>query len=319
MQSAYDAYLANHRSPQLVQSDEFGFFDRVKKYLDDRTTYTEFLKLLNLFTQEIIDVGTLLEKSLLFFGQNDELVGQFKDLVGWDPIKDGRIAGEDWIIDNEPVLERPGVQLHLMKSFGPSYRKLPDSVSRIESSRVVARFPTEAKLTRLRRISRWQEIDLACSGRDALEWSVLNDEWVAFATWASEGSSAHRKNPYEEALYNSEQERHWYSFHITSNLRTIAHLEPVAARIAAMNAEERLAFKLEDGLGGTSPSVYERIIRKVYGKDHGSEILQALYDNPAVAVPIVLSRLKQKDEEWKRAEKEWNKVWREVVSWGFFF
>ena len=81
-----------------------------------------------------------------------------------------------------------------------------------------------------------------------------------------------------------------------------------------MSTEERSSFKMHEGFGGTAPSVYERIIRKVYGKDHGWEILSALFDNPSVAVPIVLSRLKQKDEEWKRAEREWNKVWREVVS-----
>ncbi|KPV76505.1 uncharacterized protein RHOBADRAFT_52502 [Rhodotorula graminis WP1] len=299
MQSAYDVYLAQHRNPPLVQPDEFGFFDRVKKHLDDRDAYTEFLKLLNLFTQEIIDVQTLLSKSLLFIGGDDHLVQQFKDLVGWDPVTDGRVRGEDWVIDNEPVLDRPRVELHLLKSYGPSYRKLPDS-----------------------------EVDLACSGRGPLEWSVLNDEWVAFATWASEGSGAHRKNPYEEALYNSEQERHWYSYHLESMARTIAYLEPIAARLALMPSDERAAFKLgaasaagahDDAvpagagmIGGTAPSVYERIVRKIYGKDHGWEILQALEDNPAVAVPIVLARLKQKDEEWKRAEREWNKVWREV-------
>ncbi|GAA6061549.1 hypothetical protein JCM10212_001081, partial [Sporobolomyces blumeae] len=292
LQSAYDAYLTSHRSPPLVQPEEFGFFDRVKKYLDDRAAYTEFLKLLNLFTQEIIDLPTLLHKSLLFIGSNDELVAQFKSLVGWDPVKDGRVEGEDWIIDNEPVLDRPPVLLHLMKAYGPSYRRLPDS-----------------------------EIDLACSGRSALEWSVLNDEWVAYATWASEGSGAHRKNPYEEALYNSEQERHWYSFHLASIARTIAHFEPIAARIALMTAEERTEVKIVDDEGrllGSAPSVYERIIKKIYGKDHGWEILQALEDNPAVAVPIVLARLKQKDEEWKRAEKEWNKVWREVDAKNFY-
>ncbi|TNY18897.1 hypothetical protein DMC30DRAFT_354754 [Rhodotorula diobovata] len=295
MQSAYDVYLAQHRNPPLVQPDEFGFFDRVKKHLDDRDAYTEFLKLLNLFTQEIIDVQTLLSKSLLFIGGDENLVQGFKELVGWDMVKDGRVQGEDWIIDNEPVLDRPRVELHLLKSYGPSYRKLPDS-----------------------------EVDLACSGRGPLEWSVLNDEWVAFATWASEGSGAHRKNPYEEALYNSEQERHWYSFHLESMARTIAYLEPIAARLALMPSDERAAFKLgnEDGtpggIGGSAPSVYERIIRKIYGKDHWSEILQALEDNPAVAVPIVLARLKQKDEEWKRAEREWNKVWREVDAKNFY-
>lgn len=129
LQSAYDAYLTTHRAPPLVQPEEFGFFDRVKKFLDDRAAYTEFLKLLNLFTQEIIDLPTLLNKSLLFIGSSEELFTQFKSLVGWDPAKDGRVEGEDWIIDNEPVLDRPPVLLHLMKSYGPSYRRLPDSVS----------------------------------------------------------------------------------------------------------------------------------------------------------------------------------------------
>ncbi|GAA5916036.1 uncharacterized protein JCM6883_001977 [Sporobolomyces salmoneus] len=292
LQSAYDAYLTTHRAPPLVQPEEFGFFDRVKKFLDDRAAYTEFLKLLNLFTQEIIDLPTLLNKSLLFIGASEELFVQFKALVEWDAAKDGRVEGEDWIIDNEPVLDRPPVLLHLMKSYGPSYRRLPDS-----------------------------EIDLACSGRSPLEWSVLNDEWVAYATWASEGSGAHRKNPYEEALYNSEQERHWYSFHLASIARTIAHFEPIAARIALATPEERTEIKVvnEDGqLMGSAPSVYERIMKKIYGKDHGWEILQSLEDNPAVAVPIVLARLKQKDEEWKRAEKEWNKVWREVDAKNFY-
>ncbi|GAA5862618.1 hypothetical protein JCM3774_001079 [Rhodotorula dairenensis] len=300
LQSAYDSYLSQHHNPALVQPDEFSFFDRVKKHLDDREAYTEFLKLLNLFTQEIIDLKTLVSKSLLFFGNNELLVAQFKELVGWDPVTDGRAQGEEWIIDNESIRDRPRVELHLLKSFGPSYRKLPDS-----------------------------EIELACSGRGPLEWSVLNDEWVAFATWASEGSGAHRKNPYEEALYNSEQERHWYSYHITSMARTIAYLEPIAARLALMSSEERAAFKLGSGgddvggqhgggIGGTAPSVYERIIRKIYGKDHGWEILQALEDNPGVAVPIVLARLKQKDDEWKRAEREWNKVWREVDAKNYY-
>lgn len=128
MQSAYDAYLANHRTPALVQLEEFGFFDRVKKYLDDRAAYTEFLKLLNLFTQEIIDARTLLEMALPFIGNSVELFVQMKELVGWDTVKDGRVKGEEWVIDNEPVLDRPRVELHLLKTFGPSYRKLPDSV-----------------------------------------------------------------------------------------------------------------------------------------------------------------------------------------------
>ena len=42
-------------------------------------------------------------------------------------------------------------------------------------------------------------------------------------------------------------------------------------------------------------------IRRVYG-EKTEEIMEALRRYPAVAVPVVLARLKQKDEEWRRGQ-----------------
>jgi paired amphipathic helix protein Sin3a len=295
----------------LTTTEEAAFFEKVKRFLDDRAAHQEFLKLLTLFTQEIIDMPTLLSKAYLFIGANEDLFNQFKEIVGWDPVKDGLVEGEEWLIDNEYVLNRR-FDLNTLKRYGPSYRKLPESASFRRTQRNASIEPLAD-----RRVS--QEIELACSGRDAHCWSVLNDEWVAFATWASEGAGAHKKNPYEDALAFCEQERHYYDHQIESNLRTIAVLEPIAAKIAKMTAEERAAFRLKPGLGSFGKSIYERIIKKVYGaetsqgrNEHGAEILQNLYENPGVSVPIILNRLKAKDEEWKRAQREWNRVWREV-------
>lgn len=160
---------------------------------------------------------------------------------------------------------------------------------------------------------------MQCSGRDSLCQEVLNDEWVSVPNMgAEEVFLASRKNPFEEALHRSEDERHEYDFHIEANLRTIALLEPIAARIATMEPEERLTFRLKPGLGNQSKSIYQRIIKKVYGKDMGREVIQALHENPCTSVPIVLARLKQKDEEWKRALREWNRVWREVDAKNFY-
>ncbi|MCO5589723.1 hypothetical protein L7F22_043691 [Adiantum nelumboides] len=141
------------------------------------------------------------------------------------------------------------------------------------------------------------EISVACSGRDPMCWEVLNDVWVSYPTLASEGEgfNPHKKNVYEDALYRSEEERHEYDYHIEANLRTIALLEPIAARISMMDHEERQAFRLKPGL-----------------------VINALHDNPCNAVPVVLARLKQKDEEWKRCQREWNKVWREVDARNYY-
>jgi len=277
--------------PPIATVDEVTFFERVKKHLDDRATYMDFLKLLNLYAQDMIDVPTLVDRVALFLNGRPELLGAFKTLVGYDMGRHGWLENEDPVLENVPALERERFDLSTQKSCGPSYRKLPAD-----------------------------EVKLSCSGRDALCWEVLNDGWVSHPTWASEGESfnPHKKNVYEDALYRSEEERHEYDYHIEANLRTIALLEPIAARIAVMDADERASFRLKPGLGGQSKSIYQRIIKKVYGRQHGLEVIAALHDNPCVAVPIVLARLKQKDEEWKRAQREWNKMWREVDARNFY-
>jgi len=152
-------------------------------------------------------------------------------------------------------------------------------------------------------------------------WEVLNDEWVSHPTWAAEDAApfmTHKKNAYEEALHKSEEERHEYDYHIEANLRTIALLEPLNNKIQTMDPEERAHFNLKAGLGGQSKSIYQRIIKKVYGKELGPDIIRALHENPVVALPIVLERLKGKDEEWKKAQREWNRVWREQDAKNFY-
>ncbi|EST05486.1 Histone deacetylase interacting [Kalmanozyma brasiliensis GHG001] len=275
----------------LATLDEVAFFDRVKKHIDDRTTYLDFLKLLNLYTQDIIDVKTLVDRAALFIGGNRELFATFKGLCGYDMGRHGWLDNEDPIVENVPAPLRERVDLNNCKVYGASYRKLPKS-----------------------------EVNLACSGRDPMCWEVLNDSWVSHPTWASEGEgfNPHKKNPYEDALYRSEEERHEYDYHIEANLRTIALLEPIAARISTMDNEEKAAFRLKPGLGGQSKSIYQRVIKKVYGREQGLEVINALHDTPCVSVPIVLHRLKQKDEEWKRAQREWNKVWREVDARNYY-
>ena len=40
--------------------------------------------------------------------------------------------------------------------------------------------------------------------------------------------------------------------------------------------------------------------------------MDGLKRNPAAGIPVVARRLKQKDEEWRRAQRDWNKKWKEI-------
>ncbi|KAK4050161.1 hypothetical protein OIV83_003732 [Microbotryomycetes sp. JL201] len=285
----------------VASAPDMAFFKRVKEYINDDTTYHEFLKLLNLFTQDLINLPALVDRAYLFLKDDSSLWKEFRDIVGWG---DEEVTGDYQrrievvagrrVIENVPALD--GSRRHerdegvAFQTCGPSYRKLAPS-----------------------------QINNKCSGRDALCWEVLNDEWVSQPSWLSdEGFVAHRKNPFEEAMHRTEEERHEYDFHIEANLRTIALLEPIATRIAIMEADERATFRLKPGLGNQSKSIYQRVLKKIYGREQGLEVIQALHENPCVAVPIVLARLKQKDDEWKRAVREWNRVWRESDAKNFW-
>ena len=148
----------------------------------------------------------------------------------------------------------------------------------------------------------------------------MNDVWVSHPTWASEeaGFISHKKNSFEEALHKSEEERHEYHVQLEALARTMALFEPLNTRIEEMSNEERATFRLKADFGGPSRSIYHRTLKKVYGRDASAEVIQALQDCPSVAVPVVLARLKAKDEEWRRIQREWNKTWREVDTKNFY-
>ena len=254
-------------SSSSAMSEELAFFDRVKKFLANKQTFNEFLKLCNLFTQDLIDKNVLMHKASSFIGSNPDLMMWFKNFVKYD--------GDDEIVENKPKIGSDKVVLSQCRGLGPSYRLLP-------------------KRERLRR----------CSGRDEMCQQVLNDEWSSHPTWASEDSGfiAHRKNAYEESIHRIEEERHDYDINIEACLRTIQLMEPIVQQIKLMSDDERNSFVLPAGIGGQSETIYQRIIKKIYDRDRGGKVIEDMFKNPAAVLPIVLGRLKQKSEEWKASQ-----------------
>ena len=126
---------------------------------------------------------------------------------------------------------------------------------------------------------------------------------------------AHKKNSFEEVIHCCDDERHEYQIQLEGLARTIGILEPLAMRLNEMPVEDRTALFPRPELGGQSRWTCVRALKRVYDKDPGTEIYQAL---PAVAVPVVLARLKQKNEEWRRAQREWSHTWCQVDAPNFY-
>ncbi|KEY68337.1 hypothetical protein S7711_01116 [Stachybotrys chartarum IBT 7711] len=264
-----------YRQPSTATSnhEEIAFFERVKKFLGNRSSMNEFLKLCNMFSQSIIDRNTLYYKGSLFIGANPDLMSFWKSFVGME--NQGRA------VENQPAPPSDKVSLSNCRGYGPSYRLLP-------------------KRERLK----------PCSGRDELCNSVLNDQWASHPTWASEDSGfvAHRKNQFEEGLHRIDEERHDYDYYIEANLKCIQLLEPIAQQMLAMSPPEREAFHMPAALAGQSTSIIKRICKKIYG-ERGIDVVNDLYSHPFDVVPVLLARMKQKDEEWRFSQREWEKVW----------
>ena len=123
-------YYENGHGASMSTPDDQLFFDRVKKALENRETYDEFLKLLNLFAQDIIDMQTLVEKAEYFLGDTGELFAMFRKLIGWDD----RVVREPDPPNNAGTkivlpYSLPPAKEDLHQMAGPSYRRLPANVS----------------------------------------------------------------------------------------------------------------------------------------------------------------------------------------------
>ncbi|KAJ2723071.1 hypothetical protein GGI07_002898 [Coemansia sp. Benny D115] len=297
--------------PATATPDELAFFERVKRFIGQPSAYTEFLKLLNLYNQQILDPVTLVERAESFIGDDAELFGWFRQFVGFDErqlaMEDSRSGDEaivDAIVGAEPgpyetpeeVAKslrpaRPKADLTRCKAYGPSYRLLPEASARAR-----------------------------CSGRDAMCYEVLNDRWASHPTWASEDTEFvhHKKNAFEEAMFRTEEDRHEMDIEIDTNLSVIRQLTPVAQRIEQLPPDKQMQQTLPKDFWGLSEALPRRALRKVYDSTRALEIIKAMHTHPAVAIPIVLRRLKQKDEEWRRQRREYSKVWREADAKNYY-
>ncbi|XP_050306229.1 paired amphipathic helix protein Sin3b [Anthonomus grandis grandis] len=261
--------------------NDYAFFDKVRKALRSQEIYNNFLRCLILFNQEIISKSELLQVVTAFLGKFPELLKWFREFMSQNetvPIPFSVARPERPQGDHK--LE---IDFSTAKRLGASYCTIPKA----------------------------QE-GLKCSGRTQLCKEVLNDQWVSFPTWSSEDSTfvSSRKTQYEEYMYRCEDERFELDVVIETNASTIRLLESVSKKMGRMSADDLAKYRLDDTSGISLTTLHQKALKRVYG-EKALDIIEGLKKNPAVAVSVILKRLKAKEDEWREAQKGFNKIWRE--------
>ncbi|KAI9922063.1 hypothetical protein PsorP6_000999 [Peronosclerospora sorghi] len=269
-------------SDVLLDKEEWSIFEKIKKILPSRDNWREFLKCLELYSQEVLDRNEMLSLVRNLFGRHTDLVDEFDQLLCSHGVQ--KTPKEIW-----PFIPLAETDLSQCRRATPSYRGLPAS------------YPIPP-----------------CSHRSALEKQVCNDTWVSVPTGSEDFSfKSMRKNQYEEALFKCEDERFEIDMVIEANASTISILEPLAKEIEMLKKSDRASHGHEDHLWnfvvekGTFRVTHLNAITRIYG-DSGTQILELLRQYPAGAIPVILKRLNQKDEEWRRAREDLNRQWKEV-------
>uniref|UniRef100_A0A3P8R4Y9 Histone deacetylase interacting domain-containing protein n=1 Tax=Astatotilapia calliptera TaxID=8154 RepID=A0A3P8R4Y9_ASTCA len=282
--------LLNLKDSSVAEASKHGvgteslFFEKVRKALRSAEAYDNFLRCLVIFNQEVISRAELVQLVLPFLGKFPELFNWFKNFLGY------REMSHIETYPKERATEGIAMEIDYAscKRLGSSYRALPKSYQQPK-----------------------------CTGRTPLCKEVLNDTWVSFPSWSEDSTFvSSKKTQYEEHIYRCEDERFEKISNfeldvvLETNLATIRVLETVQRKLSRMSAEEQAKFRLDNMLGGSSEVIHRKAIQRIYG-DKAPDIIDGLKKNPAVSVPIVLKRLKTKEEEWREAQRGFNKIWRE--------
>jgi paired amphipathic helix protein Sin3a len=168
-----------------------------------------------------------------------------------------------------------------------------------------------------------------CSDRSEEEKKVLNDVWVSLPVGSEESYTFRhmRRNTYEEILFRCEDERFEIDMVIDSNAATLKRLEPIAREIAQLSRDEPLTQDIHTGkpmartgMGGKRfrysfdknilGVIHRNSIDRIYG-DAGQEMLELMVKNPTVAIPVVVKRLRQKNDEWLVVRERLNHHWKD--------
>ncbi|XP_039017824.1 paired amphipathic helix protein Sin3-like 4 isoform X2 [Hibiscus syriacus] len=326
---AYD----DKNAMKSVYNQEFAFCDKVKEKLRNPEHYQEFLRCLHLYSNEVISRTEL--QSLV-----NDLLGRYSDVMdGFNKFlaqceKNEYLHNEGQVPRSVKTEERDrdrdrerdnGVKIrdretrerdrldkssfgnkeagHRVSLFSSKDKYFGKPINELDLSNCERCTPSYRLLPKNYRIP-------SASQRTELGSGVLNDHWVSVTSGSEDYSFKHmRKNQYEESLFRCEDDRFELDMLLESVNAATKRVEELLEKINSNIIKVDSPIGIEEHLSALNL----RCIERLYG-DHGLDVMDVLRKNAHLALPVILTRLKQKQEEWARCRSDFNKVWAEIYA-----
>ncbi|KAK7317565.1 hypothetical protein RJT34_01912 [Clitoria ternatea] len=316
------------------------FLEKVKEKLRNPEDYQEFLKCLHIYTKEIITRHELQSLVGNLLGKYEDLMEGFNEFLVQCEKNEGFLAGvmnkkSLWHEGHGPKLtkvedrDRDRDRDDLMKERDREFRERDKFSAAANKDVSVPRMSLYASKDKYasKPIS---ELDLSncerctpsyrllpknypipiVSQRTELGAEVLNDHWVSVTSGSEDYSFKHmRKNQYEESLFRCEDDRFELDMLLESVNVTTKRVEEIIEKIHANIIKGDTPIRIEEHL----TAIHLRCIERLYG-DHGLDVMDLLKKNASLVLPIMLTRLKQKQDEWARCRADLNKVWADIYA-----
>ncbi|GAU46092.1 hypothetical protein TSUD_135240 [Trifolium subterraneum] len=319
-------------------SPVLAFLEKVKEKLRNPEDYQEFLKCLHIYSREIITRQELLALVGDLLGKYADIMEGFDDFVTQCEKNEGFLAGvmnkkslwneghgpkpvkvEDKDRDrdrDDGVKERERELRERDKSTGIANKDVSIPKVSLSKDKYVGKPINELDLSNCeqctpsyRLLPKNYPIPIA-SQRTELGDEVLNDHWVSVTSGSEDYSFKHmRKNQYEESLFRCEDDRFELDMLLESVNVTNKKVEEILDKVNANIIQGDIPIRIEEHL----TPLNLRCIERLYG-DHGLDVMDVLKKNASLALPVILTRLKQKQEEWARCRADFNKVWAEIYA-----
>ncbi|KAK1374318.1 paired amphipathic helix protein Sin3-like 2 [Heracleum sosnowskyi] len=315
-----DPVLAPYDDKDALKSmykQEFSFCDKVKERLRNTENYQSFLKCLHIYSTEIISRRELQGLIADLLGKHPDLMEGFNDFLERCERVDGFLHG---VMSKTEYFWNEGHTSKAVKIEDKDKEQRRDLDAAKEKDRFKEKYwgksIQELDLSNCQRCTpsyRLLPEDYpipSASQRSELGAQVLNDYWVSVTSGSEDYSFKHmRRNQYEESLFRCEDDRFELDMLLESVSSTVKRIEELLININNKSVNLDTQFRIEDHL----TALNLRCIERLYG-DHGLDTLDILRKSPFHSMQVLLTRLRQKQEEWSKCRLNFNKVWANVYA-----